>query len=262
MNKLLLLLIVCLSSITAFAENNQGKLYIYPQSPQDAVYVDHLLVGQGDIQIEALEAGEYQVQINDPNGKKAFEQKTRVNGKQTTIVRVGELQIFKPAVQYTPTVSLSLGYSLLSLSGNFAGVGQVSNAQLQTYGLFPNVVGIEINKDLTDSLEIQLKYSSYGGKLIAANASADVNISALGVGIRQVWESNNWLRVNYLGIGMNSTNWNGMGSGNGYQLFYGGYTDPQGHLGALQTEIGLTSMGSSSSDKSANGLYIKAGWAF
>ena len=247
---ILSLLLLFLVTSLAFAAKPEGKLYIYPQNLDDAVYVDGLLVGQGNIYIEALEEGDYFVEVDDQAGLKVYGQKAKVKGNQTTIIKVGGQPLpTKGAVEYTPTFTLYIGYHRLS----------VTSGQIQSSGLAPNIVGLEINKNITDSLELSLGYASFFGNTSSTSGTGSIAVGALQVNLRRVWESDNWFKVNYIGGGYNSTNWTS--SGNGYQFFYGGYSEPWGYIGALQTELGWTYF-SGPGAVVANGIYLKTGWAF
>ena len=168
---------------------------------------------------------------------------------------------YRSAVEYTPTFSLSVGYGLFSLSGNFADAGNVSNVQLQNYGLMPNLFSLEYNKDLSDDYEMQINSSIIAGQISSASGSSGINIVTLGLNLRRVWELGGRLKVHYLGAGINSNVWNNYGYGNGYEIFYGIYTEPLKYFGILQSEIGYFSLANTDS-KQASGAYFKIGPAF
>jgi len=255
------LLLFAFASLS-FAAKPDGKLYILPENSADTIYVDGLLVGQGKVWIEALEEGEYAVQVYNQAGSVIHDEKAKIKGKETTTITISQTaQVAAPpkkgAVEYTPTLTLYMGYHWLGVSGTFSTIGTVSNVGMRNGSL----VGLEINKDITQSLELQLGMGSFSGYISSATGAGYVYINHTYLNLRHVWESgSNWFKVNYIGGGFNSSNWYGMGSGSGYQLFYGGYTEPLGYVGTLQTELGLLS--TLGGGNSVSGFYVKAGWAF
>lgn len=263
----LIVLVLLVFASFSFAAKPDGKLYISSENLADSIYVDGLLVGQGKVLIEALEEGDYSVQIYNQAGNVIHDEKVKVKGNETATVGMEKapqvtvspaLEPKKGAVEYTPTLTLYLGYHWLGVSGTLSTIGTVSNAGMRNGTL----VGLEINKDITQSLELQLGMGSFSGSVSSATGTENVYINHTYFNLRHIWESgSNWFKVNYIGGGINSSNWLGIGSGSGYQFFFGGYTNPWGYVGTLQTELGLVTLSGSSSN-TASGFYVKAGWAF
>jgi len=251
-----------------FASQSDGKLHVFPQSSSNKIYLDGLLVGEGEIQIESLAVGEYLLKAINVSGVAIYEQKVKIEPNKTTTINI---EIKTPAAQrdVTSTVAIGAGYHALTLTGNnlFSRSGESVLPIINSSGSLPNVVSVDINTNVTDALEIQL-----GAALITGYISNEVNLNLLPVclNLRYVWPSAGWFRSFYLGGGVNNTQWQvstqnvSVSSDFGSQYFIGAYTHPWGYLGSLQLELGQIELAGKylSNKVFARGMYFKAGWAF